>query len=244
MKQCGSGAQRFDCRRAAKKQVKVSNPEMGPSIMICCVQSGETSSRTPISETNFFARQGVISAWNKKTRRACLGRLFPNGVSGAEWAIRLTAFLAFAGYVLALASCRGRVRGAGPSASGWWSLGLAAFLAHLACAFHFEHGWSHASALAATASQTKEATGFDTGFGLYLNYAFALAWLADTVWWRLAKRSHESRPTWVGVALHCFMAFMWFNAMVVFGSPWGQATGWAAIVGLGGWFVLQRRQAI
>ena len=74
----------------------------------------------------------------------------PRCVDGAQWTIRLTAFLAFAGYVLALASCRGRTRRAGPSGSGWWSLGLAAFLTHVACAFHFEHGWSHARALLAT----------------------------------------------------------------------------------------------
>ena len=168
----------------------------------------------------------------------------PRCVDGAQWTIRLTAFLAFAGYVLALASCRGRSRRAGPSGSGWWSLGLVAFLAHLASAFHFEHAWSHARALAATAAQTAEVTGVETGCGLYLNYAFALAWLADAAWWRLARRSHENRPAWVGAALHCFMAFMWLNATVVFGSPWGQAAGWAAVIGLGGWFALQRRRAL
>jgi len=121
---------------------------------------------------------------------------------------------------------------------------LVAFLAHLASAFHFEHAWSHARALAATAAQTAEVTGVETGCGLYLNYAFALAWLADTAWRGLAKRSHENRPAWVGAALQCFMALMWFNATVVFGSPWGQLTGWAAVFGLGSWFMLQRRQAL
>jgi hypothetical protein len=165
-------------------------------------------------------------------------------MSGGDWAIRLTAFVAFAGYVLALASSRGRPRRTGPSASGWWSLGLVIFLAHLVCAFHFEHGWSHAKALAATAAQTAATTGLDTGFGLYLNYTFALAWLADAAWWHLAKRSHESRPRWVGATLHSFMAFMWLNATVVFGSPWGQVAGWAAVIGLGGWFIAKRKQPI
>ncbi|MDP6251728.1 MAG: hypothetical protein QF749_03200 [Verrucomicrobiota bacterium] len=164
-------------------------------------------------------------------------------MDGAEWAIRLTAFLAFAGYGLALACCRGRGCSTGPSGSGWWLLGLVAFLAHMVCAFHFEHGWSHAKALAATTAETVKVTGVDTGLGLYLNYAFALAWLADAAWWHLAKRSHENRPAWVGAALHCFMAFMWFNATVVFGSPWGQTAGWAAVIGLGGWFALQRGRA-
>ncbi len=168
----------------------------------------------------------------------------PPGVDGAEWAIRLTAFLAFAGYVLALAGCCGRARRAGPSGSGWWALGLVAFLTHVACAFHFEHGWSHARALLATTAQTAEVTGVDTGLGLYLNYAFALAWLADAAWRRLARQSHENRLLWVGAALHGFMAFIWLNATVVFGSPWGQAAGWAAVIGLGGWFALQRRRAL
>ena len=121
---------------------------------------------------------------------------------------------------------------------------MVAFLAHFFCAFHFEHGWSHAKALAATAAQTGEATGFDTGFGLYLNYAFALAWLADAAWWHLAKRNHQSRPGWVDATLHSFMALMWFNATVVFGSAWGQAIGWTAVLGLGGWFMAKCRQPI
>jgi hypothetical protein len=164
----------------------------------------------------------------------------PRGVYGGDWAIRLTAFLAFAGYVLALARRQGR---AGPSGSGWWALGLAALLAHLACAFHFAHGWSHTRALAATAAQTAEVTGIGTGVGLYLNYALAVVWLADVAWQRLAKRSHENRPAWMGAVLHSFMAFMWFNATVVFGSPWGQAAGWAAVIGLGGWFASRRGRA-
>ena len=165
-------------------------------------------------------------------------------MNGGEWAIRLTALLSFAGYVLALASCRLRTPLTQPSASGWWSLGLVAFLAHLVCAFHFEHGWSHTKALAATAVKTEETTGFNTGFGLYLNYAFALAWLTDAAWWHLAKWNYQSWPRWIDATLQSFMALMWFNATVVFGSPWGQATGWTAVFGLGGWFMIQRRQAI
>ena len=101
-----------------------------------------------------------------------------------------------------------------------------------------------ARALAATASQTAELTGIDTGVGLYLNYTFAVVWLADATWLHLAKRSHESRPAWVGALMHGFVAFMWFNATVVFGSPWGQSAGWAAIVGLSSWFALQHRQEL
>ena len=96
----------------------------------------------------------------------------PQGVYGGDWAIRLTAFLAFAGYVLALARRQGR---AGPSGSGWWALGLAALLAHLACAFHFAHGWSHTRALAATAAHTAEVTGIGTGVGMLPGLGVSLA---------------------------------------------------------------------
>ena len=97
--------------------------------------------------------------------------------------------------------------------------------------------------MAATAAHTAEVTGIGTGVGLYLNYALAVVWLADVAWQRLAKRSHENRPAWMGAVLHSFMAFMWFNATVVFGSPWGQAAGWAAVIGLGGWFASRRGRA-
>ena len=163
-------------------------------------------------------------------------------MNGGEWAIRLTAFLSFAGYVLALASCRLRKPLTKPSASGWWSLGLVAFLAHLVCAFHFEHGWSHAKALAATVKQTAERTRTESGVGIYLNYAFTLVWLAECVWWQLAKRSHEERPAWLGGIIHGFMAFMWFNATVVFGALLSQALGGIAFAGLGGWLLLQRKR--
>jgi len=197
----------------------------------------------PLVKRFFSPVKGLIG---RPQKNLASGRplIYAQDVDGGDWAIRLTAFLAFAGYVLALASCRGRERRDTPSGTAWWALGLAALLVHMACAFHFSHGWSHARALAATASQTAELTGIDTGVGLYLNYAFAVVWLADATWLRLAKRSHEKRPAWVGAVLHGFIAFMWFNATVVFGSPWGRAAGWAAVVGLGGWFALQRRRTL
>ncbi len=196
----------------------------------------------PISETIFSARQGVYPVAAKKL--APHGRVdYFTRMSGADWAIRLTAFVAFVGYIGALAKWPGRRKsGVWPSAHSLWSLGFVAFLAHLLCAFHFEHEWSHAKALAATAQQTAEVTGTVTGMGLYFNYTFTLVWLGDCVWWRLAKLSHEKRPVWLGGIIHGFMAFMWFNATVIFGAPLGQALGWAALAGLAAWHLLRRRR--
>src|SRR5437879_5846251 len=70
---------------------------------------------------------------------------------------------------------------------------------HVAAAFHFAHAWSHGVAYTATARQTKEATGWDWGGGLYANYAFTVVWLLDAAWCWLAPNVYETRPralTW------------------------------------------------
>lgn len=77
---------------------------------------------------------------------------------------------------------------------------------------HAGHGWSHAAAYRHTA----EAGGF--GAGVYVNYLFAAVWLADAAWMWAAPTAYRHRPRWVGVAVHGFLAFIVFNATVVFGT--------------------------
>ena len=109
-----------------------------------------------------------------------------------------------------------------------WTLGWAAFAVHVACAFHFFHDWSHADAYRETARQTADLTGVASGFGLYLNYVFLLAWSAHAAWLWL-RRDDTHRPAGrVAVVLHAFLAFMWFNATVVF--PTGPIR-WAGLAG-------------
>jgi hypothetical protein len=131
----------------------------------------------------------------------------------------LTAWLAVAAYASASAGLllrRGRDLG-GP---GWprvvWTLGCLVFLAHVACAFGFVHGWSHADAYRATAGQTAEMTGVNWGGGIYLNYLFAALWSADTAWWWAAPAHHEHRPRAVAAGLHAFLFFMVVNGAFVF----------------------------
>ena len=88
-------------------------------------------------------------------------------------------------------------------------------------------------ALEFTAKQTFEITGVETGIGLYFNYFFTLTWLCDLLWLKLANQSYENRPRWLSHTIHGFMAFMWFNATVIFGSPIGQLIGGIAFLGLG-----------
>jgi hypothetical protein len=133
------------------------------------------------------------------------------GEALTRWTVRLALLL----YVLALA---GRLTGRTGPARSAWAAGCLAFLAHVACAFHFFHGWSHPAAYEETARQTAELTGTASGFGLYLNYGFTLLWVADALWWWARPTSYLSRSWWIELPVQGFFAFLALNATVVFES--------------------------
>jgi hypothetical protein len=129
-----------------------------------------------------------------------------------RWTVRLALLLYAATLALRLTSPAHR-----QAARLLWTIGCILFLAHVAAAFQYFHGWSHANAYRETARRTAELFGTNWGGGLYFNYVFTLAWAADVVWW-WAKGSDgpERRPRWVEITLQAFMFFMAFNATVVF----------------------------
>lgn len=95
------------------------------------------------------------------------------------------------------------------------TLGCVMFFAHVACAFHFYHGWSHSAAYADTARQTAEMVGWNSGAGLYVNYLFAAVWFADAFWsWTAA--GYAARRVWVTWTIRAFFWFMIVNGAVVF----------------------------
>ena len=134
-----------------------------------------------------------------------------------QWLTLGTVWLALSLYVAG--ECVQALRpGDGNAAVARWlnRLGGAAFLAHVAGAFHFYHGWSHAAAYAETARQTASLLGWNRGGGLYINYAFALVWLGEMVWsWNDAP-GRAGRPRWMTWAVRGFFLFMIFNGAVVF----------------------------
>ncbi|HEY0550032.1 MAG TPA: hypothetical protein VGF13_10560, partial [Verrucomicrobiae bacterium] len=78
-----------------------------------------------------------------------------------------------------------------------WLAGCVFFVLHVIAAFQFFHHWSHDVAENATRWQTIERTGLNFGGGIYFNYLFGLAWLADCAGWPLrGKLLHESHPRW------------------------------------------------
>jgi hypothetical protein len=91
-----------------------------------------------------------------------------------------------------------------------WTLAWAAYLVHLAMAFHHYHRWSHADAML----HTREVSGI--GEGIYVSHLFTLAWTADVVYWWLRPDSYARRSPWWGRLLHAFMAFIIFNGTVVY----------------------------
>jgi hypothetical protein len=95
-----------------------------------------------------------------------------------------------------------------------WSLGCVLLWLHVAVAFHLGHGWSPTAAW----GHTRQASGF--GDGIYVNYAVMLVWLADAVWLCAAFESYFARPRWLHWTVHGFIAFVVFNAAVVF-ADWG-----------------------
>ena len=114
-----------------------------------------------------------------------------------------------------------------------WTGGWFLFFFHMLAAFHFQHHWSHAHAVADTARQTLELIGWEFGGGVYFNYLFLLLWGADLVlWWQGKQSADWYRP--LRRMLIGYLIFIAFNGVVVFKSGWLRWAGTAATLGLSG----------
>lgn len=99
-----------------------------------------------------------------------------------------------------------------PAARAWWSAGFLFAGLHTAIAFHAVHGWSHAAAFEHTAGVG------GLGAGVYVNYLFLTVWAADVVLMWTAPRAYQRRSRWLTWTAHTFLAFVVFNATVVFAT--------------------------
>jgi hypothetical protein len=98
------------------------------------------------------------------------------------------------------------------SAAGWLLL-----LAHVLCAFHFQHHWSNADAYAHTARRTAETVGWNWGGGLYVNYATIAIWGGGVVVLAQAVARGVQAPPWWRWTEVFSVGFIILNATVVFG---------------------------
>ena len=152
-----------------------------------------------------------------------------------ERLIQITAWLAFAAWFVALAMNRGARSTRVERLSSFIGLsGSVLMLVHVSFAFDIRHDWSHAAAVVETARQTEELMGVNWGVGVWWNYVFSIIWMSDGLWRVVQPPSYESRPRWLSRMIHFFLAFMWFNATVLFGSREIQIAG----VGVFGWLVI------
>ncbi|MDX2040891.1 MAG: hypothetical protein SF097_06565 [Acidobacteriota bacterium] len=97
-----------------------------------------------------------------------------------------------------------------------WTIGCLALIAHTISAFHFYHHWSQASALREVERQTAEVTGMSWGGGLFINYAFLAAWIADVTWWWRGLDGYQRRHWAITAVWQFVLIFMIFNATVIF----------------------------
>lgn len=128
------------------------------------------------------------------------------------------------------------------AARAMWTLGCLLYLAHVICAFQYYHHWSHREAYAETSRRTAEMFGWNSGAGLYFNYAFTLAWIADVVWWRAAPASRLARSRWLSLAGHGFFLFMVVNATIVFETGLVRWLGVAGCAALAAAWIVSRRK--
>jgi hypothetical protein len=158
--------------------------------------------------------------------------------------VRWTAWLAMAGLGASGAARLNRTpeRSEDDSRRRWlWTTACVMLWIHVACAFIFAHHWSHAEAHTHTARQTARVVGLDWGGGIYFNYLLMVLWAGDAAWWWLAPRSFRGRPPIIGGILRGFVAFMAFNAAVVFVSSPLRWVALGVMLILGVWAIRRRR---
>lgn len=130
--------------------------------------------------------------------------------------IRWTARLTVACYVGRLCcDMRGRHDDVQRAGRWIWTFGFGFYLLHVMVAFQFLHEWSHAAAYEHVRQRSLNDIGWDSGFGIYVNYGFTLLWAMDVfLWWRRLDRPQSSLHYWI---IQFFFGFMMLQATVVFG---------------------------
>ncbi|MBL8176637.1 MAG: hypothetical protein JNK48_18315 [Bryobacterales bacterium] len=151
------------------------------------------------------------------------------------WLVRISCALYFAALTLWILKPR-----AFPKRT--WTAACVFYLAHMITAFAFFHRFSHSEAYQATARQTQALMGVYYGGGLYWNYAFTAIWIADAAWaWRAG---YVTRPRSIHIAIHGFLAFLFFNATVVFGKGWIRIAGMVGFLALAAMRVALRSRSV
>lgn len=137
-----------------------------------------------------------------------------NSLALGWWLIRLTIWLAVAAWLLRVfIEASGRSFAMRDRVIRWsWLIGALACMAHVVAAMGFGHCWSLANAMRHTAMETRRVIGVELPASVFVNFAFVVLWLADSV---REFRSLEIRP--LGAVRHGIWLVMMLNGTVVFG---------------------------
>lgn len=115
----------------------------------------------------------------------------------------LSIFFAIICWGVALVTVAGTARFA-------WTAGLLLYLTHIVFAFDAFYDWSHHVAMEITANETAAVIGLETGFGLWVNYAFGLILSLDVLrQWRSGTRRYALAIDWLVI-------FMIVNGAIIF----------------------------
>jgi hypothetical protein len=167
------------------------------------------------------------------------------GVLLTKWTIRL-ALACFVAYLAGWLVVGSRREGAAPwpRLARWvWTLGCLLFVVHVACAFQYYHGWSHAAAFEKTAAETEQLLGVRFGEGIYFSYLFLLLWVVDVIglwvwpaagWQRFPTNSPRPVIAAVQWTLIGYLFFIAFNGAIVFEDGPTRWIGIGACLVLGG----------
>jgi hypothetical protein len=179
---------------------------------------------------------GLLTLWSLSLAILIVWPHWTSSPTLADDEVRFTVRLALVGYAAAAALM---LLGRFDALTRWlWTLAWASYLVHLAMAFHYYHHWSHIEAVA----HTEAVSGF--GPGIYFSHLFTVVWTADVAYWWWRPHAAAKRAPWITRALHSYMAFIVFNATVVYESGpirWAGALMFAVLLAV--WLYSNNRKA-
>jgi hypothetical protein len=137
----------------------------------------------------------------------------PMAIAGTVWSARCVVLGYLIAYGLAATATpeTPRLR----ERRRWWTFAVLCLTVHTLIAFAGVHHGSHAAAWERTRVQTLALTGWNSGFGLWVNFATLAVWWIDVALWY--RQPLQRTPSRFNTTWQTLLAFVMLNATVIFG---------------------------
>lgn len=146
----------------------------------------------------------------------------------SDWLVFVPVWLALAGWFAGSFARAVGPRGGGERTEAVyrfaWLFGAIMIVVHIIASYGLVHGWSHTAAVEATAEESERVTGIEAGWGVYVNFAFAVVWLGYSLAMVLGRR----RWPRIDLGVFCFTTMIVFSATVIFEAG---AVRWLSVIG-------------